>query len=337
MNEQEIEKYLKTAAELEASVYAQDESIKSARTYLYYNDPEKEHHKKVLQIADRKDSLTRPVTKDHVAKPVYKKATPTETTCIVIGIFALIVYLAFSVSAKQMTLSYSTFLFLGIAIFCFYKCYSLSKNRKAENNRNEIEYQKNLNAAEERYQNMLSSREQQLNDLGDDMLEQEKKLKRDMQKRKIAEDNLADLEKSLEASKKVLKDLYALDIVFPKYRNLIAMCTMYEYFASGRCTELKGPNGAYNLYEAELRQNLIIGKLENISEKLSEIKDSQYILYTTLQETNMIVAGVADDITKIADATNDIRDSMSISNEIAEATRKNTEALKYISLVNAAH
>ena len=39
---------------------------------------------------------------------------------------------------------------------------------------------------------------------------------------------------------------------------MTAMCTMYEYFVTGRCDKLSGADGAYNLYETEVRQNIII-------------------------------------------------------------------------------
>lgn len=141
------------------------------------------------------------------------------------------------------------------------------------------------------------------------------------------------LDGPLEETKRLLNRLYSFDIIFSKYRNLIAMCTMYEYFASGRCTELVGPNGAYNLYEAELRQNLIINHLETVNNNLEQIKDNQYTLYHGIQDVNESLKGVRSDIQRVATATESIVESSKITAVCTEVAAKNIETLKYISMV----
>lgn len=79
-------------------------------------------------------------------------------------------------------------------------------------------------------------------------------------------------------TKEILNDLYMQGIIFEKYRAMIPVCMFYEYLASGRCNTLEGPNGAYNLYESELKANIIIGRLDIIISKLDEIKETQYIV-----------------------------------------------------------
>ena len=37
-----------------------------------------------------------------------------------------------------------------------------------------------------------------------------------------------------------LNQLYSLNIIYPKYRNFVAISSFYEYFESGRCNTLKG-------------------------------------------------------------------------------------------------
>lgn len=83
-----------------------------------------------------------------------------------------------------------------------------------------------------------------------------------------------------------LERLYSFGIVHPKYRNLVAMCTMHEYLETGRCSELKGSDGAYNLYENELRADLVISKLEDIDEHLAQVRDNQFELISRLEEMN---------------------------------------------------
>ena len=83
-----------------------------------------------------------------------------------------------------------------------------------------------------------------------------------------------------------LKQLYALGYVYPKYRNLVAVSSFYEYLDSGRCDALEGADGAYNVYENELRLDRIIDKLDVIIKKLDQIIKTQYKLYTELVKVN---------------------------------------------------
>ena len=85
---------------------------------------------------------------------------------------------------------------------------------------------------------------------------------------------------------------YNKNIIYDKYRNLIAISTMSEYFETGRCDSLGGPNGAYNLFEQEIRQNIIINNLNDILVKLDTIKNNQYLLYKELVGIGKAVATV---------------------------------------------
>lgn len=138
------------------------------------------------------------------------------------------------------------------------------------------------------------------------------------------------LDAFLEETKDLLEKLYAADVIFPKYRNMVAMCTMYEYFASGRCTELTGPNGAYNLYEQELRQNLIINQLENINANLEQVKQNQYILYQGIMETNRALQTISGDVKQLVNAAEVVAESSRITAFYSEVTAKNTQAIKYL-------
>ena len=77
-----------------------------------------------------------------------------------------------------------------------------------------------------------------------------------------------------------------------KYRNFVAISQIYEYFASGRVTELEGPNGAYNLFENEMRQNVIIYELNEILQHLEEIKKYQRMTYDAIMDANRLLANI---------------------------------------------
>ncbi len=89
-------------------------------------------------------------------------------------------------------------------------------------------------------------------------------------------------EKPLKETQAVLDKLYSVNVIYPKYRNLPALTCIYEYLVTGRCDELAGPHGAYNLYEDEVRQNMVISQLNAIMENLEQIKGNQYLLYEQL-------------------------------------------------------
>ncbi len=150
----------------------------------------------------------------------------------------------------------------------------------------------------------------------------------------IASNEVSKLDAPLTETKALLEKFYSADIIFPKYRNMVTMCTMYEYFMTGRCSELTGPNGAYNLYEAELRQNLIIDKLDTIVQKLDKIAQNQFTLYQELRKTNEIVTGIVNDVRTLCKTTEQIAEATTITAQCAHITAQNTEALKYITLIN---
>lgn len=126
---------------------------------------------------------------------------------------------------------------------------------------------------------------------------------------------------------------YHLDVIYPKYRNLVAVTTIYEYLASGRCDTLEGADGAYNLYEMELRQNIIIGQLSSVLDSLEQIKSNQFTLYNEIKEANQ---KTADLLSNVADNT---KFSAYANEETAKANAiiaQNTEATKYYTAFNAA-
>ncbi len=121
-------------------------------------------------------------------------------------------------------------------------------------------------------------------------------------------------EKAYKELTTALDNLYAENIIFSKYRNLIAITSINEYLLSGRCDKLEGPDGAYNIYENELRQNTIIGQLSYIINDLEQIRQNQYTLYQELQESNRMVNDIIYDI---------------------ENLKSDTKLLAYFSKVNA--
>lgn len=85
--------------------------------------------------------------------------------------------------------------------------------------------------------------------------------------------------------------------------NLKVTLYTYEYLLSGRCDKLEGPDGAYNFYEMELRQNIIIAQLSNIIDNLEQIKNNQYSLYEELQKSNYTIEQILNETRKMREAS----------------------------------
>lgn len=87
-----------------------------------------------------------------------------------------------------------------------------------------------------------------------------------------------------------LANLYAQNIIHPNYHNWVAAATIYEYLDVGRCSELRGYTGAYNLYEQELIAKKILDSLSAINSSItyygSTISQSQQYIRHQLIECN---------------------------------------------------
>lgn len=126
-----------------------------------------------------------------------------------------------------------------------------------------------------------------------------------------------------------LESVYSCNIVFPKYRSLPAVATMCEYLETGRCSELSGADGAYNLYESEIRTNRVIAQLDAIQDSLLDIKNNQYLLYEAVQSLNSSISilnsnlswelkNIGDTISAIGDAVGDIKHATATTAYFAE-------------------
>ena len=159
--------------------------------------------------------------------------------------------------------------------------------------------------------------------------EQKEALEKQLETRnQILSTELSRVNALLTNTRTTLDQLYALDIIFPKYRDMAASTTILEYIASGRCSTLEGYDGAYNLYESELRQNIIIGQLDKVIRKLDQIQRAQFMLYTAIQESNQLLKTMASDIA-------DLKQSSAATAYYSKVTAQNTEAIKNIAFYTA--
>ncbi len=128
---------------------------------------------------------------------------------------------------------------------------------------------------------------------------------------------------------------YAYNIIFPKYRNLEALSSIYEYLMTGRCNSLQGSNGAYNLYETELRQNIIIAKLDYVINQLEQIKNSQFMLYESVKKVQDSLKSIAGKMEAACSALYSMQDNTGRILTNSEVIANNTSVMAYYTKKNA--
>lgn len=138
------------------------------------------------------------------------------------------------------------------------------------------------------------------------------------------------LQRSRDETARILRLYYNKNIIYSKYRNLIAVSSFCEYFESGRCNTLEGHEGAYNIFENEIRQNLIIQKLDDVIEHLERIENNQYMLYSAIQESNKNTKRLSQELSRTSQSLRQIESNTAITAYNSQIAAKNTEFLKWI-------
>lgn len=201
------------------------------------------------------------------------------------------------------------------AIIGFTCMYLLNRSiANGENRKKEAEY----TAAKERYNKALTADRLRVN-------------REKSEKQKLSE-TLRTMESKLRDTKSLLSRFYSQDIIFPKYRNLVSICSFYEYFLSGRCTTLTGHEGAYNIFETEVRFERIYTKLDEVVSKLEDIKSNQYMLYDAIQDGNRTTQKLVNESVKQAKLTESIAHNAELSAHYSRQTAMEANQMKWLAL-----
>lgn len=134
-------------------------------------------------------------------------------------------------------------------------------------------------------------------------------------------------ENSLTETRNTLNKLYSMDIIYPKYRTMAAVTSFYEYFCSGRCTELTGHEGAYNIFEEEVQRGIISDKLDIIIQKLDQIQRNQYILTQAIRKSNQMAEQMYTKICQCADRLESIDLNTTITGYFSAISAANSSYL----------
>ena len=130
-------------------------------------------------------------------------------------------------------------------------------------------------------------------------------------------------EQTYKVTKDLLKKYYNLGFLYPKYHGIVPVCTIYEYLESGRCFSLLGHEGAYNLYESELRMNMVIGKLDDIITRLDDISANQQLLVQEIRKSNSRIENISRSL-------NNIENSTALTAYYSAITASNTSYLSWL-------
>ena len=146
--------------------------------------------------------------------------------------------------------------------------------------------------------------------------------------------NVEELRIPLRDTENLLDELYSKDFIYNKYRNLPALTSIYEYFITGRCDELRGPHGAYNLYEDEVRKDTVISQLSQVIENLEQIKQNQYMLYNQVKIMRENTEIISREIATIRGYTGSIMQLSAVNAYYSALTARNTEISATMHLLN---
>lgn len=116
-----------------------------------------------------------------------------------------------------------------------------------------------------------------------------------------------------------MQQYYSLGYIYPSYRGIVPICTIYQYFDSGRCSRLDGHEGAYNLYESELRMDLILSKLDDISR-------NQMVLAQEIRRSDA-------KLNEISRSLNSIEKNTTVSRYLNGITAVNTSYLAWVNYI----
>ncbi len=287
----DLKAYTSRAVELESAIYTQKKLMK-------------EHSEKIQKqrpVAPSEDFLDKPVKPNKSDYIVQRVSLPILSIVAVIVIILAAIVVYSSVTFDDVGIGTFLWGILGIlAVGYFIGLWKTKQSDDKQQKQKDKEYE---NATTE-YNKLLATYNNNLQIIHANHLKEMEAFNIQDRNYSIEADVIIkkhnDVLSSLESA---LQALYEQNVVFPKYRNMVAITTINEYLMSGRCYELEGPNGAYNLYEMELRQNIIIGHLSSIVSSLEQIRNNQFSLYTELKKANTTVDNILNEVRGVNENT----------------------------------
>ena len=96
--------------------------------------------------------------------------------------------------------------------------------------------------------------------------------------------------------------LRAANVLYPKYQTLVAEAKILEYLESKRCDTLTGENGAYNIYESEIRSGIVNPLLDQLLLQIETMKISKTVLFMELSKMSDFINDTKANLNKAVEA-----------------------------------
>ena len=210
-------------------------------------------------------------------------------------------------------------------------------NKRTEKNKAEAENQKKEKI--EKYSEIIDKSEKDLA-MAKQQLKQRRANASDYPtpaagKKYVIDTEIASLEEALKKNFQCRNELYSYNVIFEKYRNIVAVSSFYEYLMAGRCDSLEGVTGAYNIYENERRMDAIITKLDEIETKLDEIKANQFMIYNKLNSIESSLNSLNRTMGKAVSSLESINTNTATMSKYLENISKNTDVIAHNTAVSA--
>lgn len=155
--------------------------------------------------------------------------------------------------------------------------------------------------------------QQELKEYSDAKIADQSRVQRELRVKEQLNREIQQVEQQMQKTERVLNQYYSLNIIHPKYRSLVPVSSFCEYFETGRCSQLTGHEGAYNIYEQEIRMNLIATKLDVVISKLDEIRENQYTLYQAIRQCNHTLSRIDSENNQMIRSLNTIQENSALT------------------------
>lgn len=122
----------------------------------------------------------------------------------------------------------------------------------------------------------------------------------------------------LRSTQELRSDLYAVDIVDPKYRDLVMICSLYDILSSGCCTALSGQGGAYELLASEIRAGRVCPNIDIILRQPDTVRVRQQTVCSLLEEADRQLEVISASLEHIDRMLADVRHDAAAVNRKAD-------------------
>lgn len=193
---------------------------------------------------------------------------------------------------------------------------------------------KAINDIKNNYNNELSTYNQNISD-------DQARVQRELVQKQYLQSQCDTLAAMWRTSKEKLDKMYSYDILEEKYRNIVAVASIYEYLKYEMTRSLQrdgNDEGAYNIYERNIRLDKIITNTDIIIQKLDVVIENQRELAQAMKNAqnsiNNLVSSTNNMFATMQSGMNKLNANVELNNYQHQQT--NNE-LRYMNFMNTLH